>query len=74
VAKLEPRPAPPVEVKKEESMTGPDQNNEKKEMRVMWIMTAVIVLAILGMVGLNMLTHPDWMHGYASGAAAEVTK
>jgi hypothetical protein len=26
-------------------------------------MTAVIVLIILGLVGWNMLTHPDWMHG-----------
>src|SRR5262249_15861063 len=44
----------------------PDQNernNEKSEMRVMWIMTAVIVLIILGLMGWNMLTHPDWMHG-----------
>jgi hypothetical protein len=32
-------------------------------MRVMWIMTAVIVLIILGLMGMNMLTHPDWMHG-----------
>jgi hypothetical protein len=55
-------------------MTGQDQNNDKKEMRVMWIMTAVVVLAILGIMGLNMATHPDWMHGYSSGAAAEVTK
>jgi hypothetical protein len=29
----------------------------------MWIMTAVIVLIILGITGCNMLTHPDWMHG-----------
>ena len=39
----------------------PDQNqlnNEKTEMRVMWIMSAVVVLIILGMMGLNMLTHP----------------
>jgi len=26
-------------------------------------MTAVIVLIILGLMGWNMLTHPDWMHG-----------
>jgi len=26
-------------------------------------MTAVIVLIILGLMGMNMLTHPDWMHG-----------
>jgi hypothetical protein len=41
----------------------PDQNTEKSEMRVMWIMSAVIVLIILGLMGFNMLTHPDWMHG-----------
>jgi hypothetical protein len=43
----------------------PDQNEpntEKSEMRVMWIMSAVIVLIILGLMGFNMLTH-DWMHG-----------
>ena len=39
------------------------QNTEKSEMRVMWIMTAVIVLIIFGLTGCNMLTHPDWMHG-----------
>ena len=44
----------------------PDQNgrnDEKSEMRAMWIMTAAIVLIILGLMGWNMLTHPDWMHG-----------
>jgi hypothetical protein len=49
--------------KKEESMTDQNQQKEKSEMRVMWIMTAVIVLIILGLMGFNMLTHPDWMHG-----------
>jgi hypothetical protein len=45
-------------------MTYQDQRStEKAEMRVMWIMTAVIVLIILGMTGMNMLTHPDWIHG-----------
>jgi hypothetical protein len=45
-------------------MTGPDERNtEKSEMRVMWIMTAVVVLIILELMGFNMLTHPDWMHG-----------
>ncbi len=55
-------------------MTDQDQNNDKKEMRVMWIITAVIVLALLGMVGANMLTDPNWRQGYSSGAAAGVTK
>jgi len=44
----------------------PDQNEQdtqKSEMRIMWIMSAVIVLFILGLMGFNMLTHPDWMHG-----------
>jgi hypothetical protein len=36
---------------------------KKSEMRVMWIMSAVIVLIILGLMGFNMLTHPDWTHG-----------
>jgi hypothetical protein len=37
----------------------------------MWIMTAVIVLIIPGLMGMNMLTHPDWMHvGDAEVAAA----
>jgi hypothetical protein len=50
--------------KGEESVTDQNkQDTEKSEMRVMWIMTAVIVLIILGMTGMNMLTHPDWMHG-----------
>ena len=40
-----------------------EQDTEKSEMRVMWIMSAVIVLFILGLMGFNMLTHPDWMYG-----------
>jgi hypothetical protein len=45
-------------------MTDQDQRStEKAEMRIMWIMTAVIVLIILGLMGMNMLTHPDWIHG-----------
>jgi hypothetical protein len=55
-------------------MTGQDQNNDKKEMRMMWIMTAVVVLAILGIMGLNMATNPDWRHGYSSSAATEPKK
>jgi hypothetical protein len=55
-------------------MTGQDQNNDKKEMRMMWIMTAVVVLFILGIMGLNMATNPDWMRGYSSSAATEPTK
>ena len=39
-----------------------DPNTEKKEMRVMWIMTAVIVLGLVGLTGGYMLTHPDWRH------------
>jgi len=41
-----------------------ERNTEKSEMRVMWIMTGVIVLVILVMMGWNMLTHPDWIHGH----------
>jgi len=40
-----------------------EQNTAKSDMRLMWVMTAVIVLIILGLMGMNMLTHPDWMHG-----------
>ena len=51
-------------LKTEKSMTDHDERNtETCEMRVMWIMAAVIVLFILGITGWNMLTHPDWMHG-----------
>ena len=51
-------------LKMEKSMTDHDERNtETSEMRVMWIMAAVIVLFILGITGCNMLTHPDWMHG-----------
>jgi len=55
-------------------MADQDQNNDKKEMRMMWIMTAVVVLFILGIMGLSMLTNPDWRNGYQSGATAEATK
>ena len=41
-------------------MADQDQNNDKNEMRVMWIITAVIVLALLGMMGANMLTDPNF--------------
>jgi hypothetical protein len=65
VAKFEPLAVTPALVKKEESMADQDERNtEKSEMRVMWIMTGVIVLIILGMMGWNMLTHPDWIHGH----------
>jgi hypothetical protein len=36
----------------------PDPNTEKSEMRVMWIGSLAIVLALLGAMGINMLiTH-----------------
>ena len=48
------------------------QSTEKKEMRMMWIMTAVIVLAILGLMGGYVLTHPDWRHpAWASPSSNE---
>ena len=50
--------------KKEVAMAEQNQpDTEKSDMWAMWIMTAVIVLFILGLMGWNMLTHPDWMHG-----------
>jgi hypothetical protein len=39
-----------------------EPSTEKREMRMMWIMTAVVVLAILGLMGGYVLTHPDWRH------------
>jgi hypothetical protein len=38
-------------------MTG--QNNEKSEMRIMWIFSAAVVVVILGAMGINMLIHHD---------------
>ncbi len=55
-------------------MTEQHHNDDKSEMRVMWIISAVIVLAIVGMVGCNMLTNPDWRQGYSSGTPAEGAK
>ena len=40
-----------------------EKSNEKAERRAMWILTAAGVLILLGLTGLGMLTHPDWMHG-----------
>jgi hypothetical protein len=37
----------------------PDQNDDKREMRVMWIAAAAIALLILGAMGINMLVHHD---------------
>lgn len=59
---LEPVTARPVALSdKEEFMT--DQNKapepEKSEMRIMWIVTAVIVLLLVGGMGINMLVHRD---------------
>jgi flagellar basal body-associated protein FliL len=36
-----------------------DQNNEKSEMRIMWIFSAAVVVVILGAMGINMLVHHD---------------
>ena len=48
----------------EEAMTDQnEENTEKNEMRVMWIMSGVIVLIIVGLMGMSMLTNPNWMHG-----------
>ncbi len=35
----------------------PDQNDDKREMRMMWIFSAAVVLLILGAMGINMLVH-----------------
>jgi len=39
------------------------QDSEKSDMRMMWIMTAAVVVFILAIMGINMWTHPDWLHG-----------
>ena len=40
-----------------------DQARDKREMRMMWIFSAVIVLIILGGMGANMLFHHDTTSG-----------
>jgi flagellar basal body-associated protein FliL len=47
----------------------PDQNDDKREMRMMWIFSAAVVLLILGAMGINMLFH----HG-TSAATPETTQ
>ena len=37
----------------------PEQNDDKREMRMMWIASAVVVLLILGAMGINMLVHHE---------------
>jgi hypothetical protein len=53
--------------KKEEAMTSPQ--DEKNEMRVMWIGSAAIVLLILAAMGVNMLI----THDTNGGSSAETT-
>ena len=36
-----------------------DQNDDKREMRMMWIASAAVVLVILAGMGINMLVHHD---------------
>ena len=44
----------------EDSMTNQDESNtEKRDTRMMWIATGVIVLIFVGAMGINMLLHPD---------------
>jgi hypothetical protein len=37
----------------------PDQNDDKREMRMMWIFTAAVVLLIVVAMGINVLVHHD---------------
>ena len=37
----------------------PDQNDDKREMRIMWIAAVAVVLLILGAMGINMLVHHE---------------
>jgi hypothetical protein len=55
--------------KKEKAMTGPEDEKEKGEMRIMWISSAAIVLLILAAMGFNMLI----THDTISGSSAEAT-
>jgi len=36
-----------------------DQNNDKREMRMMWIASVAVVLVILAAMGINVLMHHD---------------
>jgi hypothetical protein len=36
-----------------------DPDREKREMRVMWIFAVGMVLLILGIMGINLLLHPE---------------
>jgi flagellar basal body-associated protein FliL len=36
-----------------------EQNDDKREMRIMWIAAAAVVLLILGAMGINMLLHHE---------------
>jgi flagellar basal body-associated protein FliL len=36
-----------------------DENNDKREMRMMWIFSVVVVVVILAAMGINMLVHHD---------------
>jgi hypothetical protein len=47
----------------------PDKNDDKREMRMMWIASAGIALLILGAMGINMLVHHD-----TSAATPETTR
>ena len=47
----------------------PDQNDGKREMRMMWIFSAAVVLLILGAMGINMLVHHE-----TSAAPTETTQ
>jgi hypothetical protein len=37
----------------------PDNNDDKREMRMMWIASVGIALLILGAMGINVLVHHD---------------
>jgi hypothetical protein len=54
--------APAVEGKKRGPMTDQDEQVDiKAERRAMFIITAVGVLIILGLMGLGMWNNPNWM-------------
>jgi len=55
-------PAAAVERKSEDAMADQDEQVDiKAERRAMFIITAVGVLIILGLMGVSVLTNPNWM-------------
>jgi hypothetical protein len=52
----------------------PDQNGNKREMRMMWIFSVAVVLLILGAMGINMLVHHDTNAATVEGSGQSSTE